>query len=640
MEIEERKYGQRKSAAFWAVPFIFAFALLFTACNQIERPKTEPFYAQTAPPPRQEFRWSNGKTPKSFDPARAAAAPETDIVRAVYEGLTDLDAKTLKAIPGVAERWESTPDFKVWTFHLRSDARWSNGDTVDALDFVTSWKRLADMREKAANSYLFQNIAGMKMPVPAVENHAGEPGDFLHENPSDLHAPVQRPQFESNTAPQSQPLPHTDANTVKPVEPNAENGKTVKKPEPPKFGVEAIDDRTLKITLVSPDEDLPKLVASPIFRPIYGDGIEFNDAGLDADIVTNGAFRITNLAETGITLERADYYWNRKSVRLEYVRIVPMETSEKALEAYRAGTIDAVTNADFEPLALKLLTPFDDFRRTTHSALNFYEFNAKNIPFTDRRVREALAISIDRERLTEGELEGSTQPAYSFLPLGEPNVTALSLDVLRAKDLLEKAGYPNGANFPPIRLVINRNDTQQRVARSVAHMWKQNLNLDTQIVVKELADVEKIRVAGDFDLLRRGAVIATSDEMVSLASVFGPAKKLEEISTKDPKKEETLSSLRTEKIPTPIQKAIETPISPLLLPDAAPPVKTDPQPEPTMSEADAIFNIYAIPLYFPTSYSLVKPYVRGFEMNGLDAPMLKDISIDSNWQPKPPRGES
>ena len=93
-----------RSIRRWALVILSTICL--AGCSQIERPSVEPFYAVTVPPPKQELRWSNGKTPKSLDPARAAAAPETDIVRAAYEGLTDLDGKNLREIPGVAEKWE------------------------------------------------------------------------------------------------------------------------------------------------------------------------------------------------------------------------------------------------------------------------------------------------------------------------------------------------------------------------------------------------------------------------------------------------------------------------------------------------------------------------------------------------------
>ena len=123
-------------------------------------------------------------------------------------------------------------------------------------------------------------------------------------------------------------------------------------------------------------------------------------------------------------------------IELERVRFVPTENAEKALEAYRAGEVDAVTNADFEPLALKLFTPYNDFERTTHSALNFYEFNQINTPFQDRRVREALAIGIERERLTEDDMDGASRPAFSFLPFNEDTKLKLSQNTEKAKNLL------------------------------------------------------------------------------------------------------------------------------------------------------------------------------------------------------------
>lgn len=630
--VPEKKYFGCHRANLFALrvagSFLLASVSIFAgACAQLERPTTEPFFAETPPPRQQEFRWSNGKAPKSFDPARAAAPPETDIVRAVYEGLTDLDPKSLKAVPGIAEKWESSADLKTWTFHLRKNARWSNGDAVTAGDFVSSWKRLVGLKDKVANTFLFQNIVGMKEKAQLPEHQSDEPIDFIHEAPPDSRMPFHKSQSEPHTVVTSQPSPHTASQP-----PTAD--ESAPRTDTAKLGVDAIDDLTLKVTLESPDKDFPQLVANPIFRPIYGDGKQFDKPGLDTDLVTNGAFRIVSVDNNTVTVERADYYWDRKSVGLERVRFVSMDTPEKALEAYRAGTIDAVSNAEFEPLALKLLTPFDDFRRSTHSALNFYEVNPKNAPFSDRRIREALAISIDRVRLTEGELEGSTQPAYSFLPLGEPNTRELSLDVGRAKDLMAKAGYEDGKDFPQIRLVINRNDTQQRVAKTVAKMWKDNLNVDTQIIVKESSEMEKTRTDGDFDLIRRGALMPTPDEFVSLSSVFGPLNRSSAETSKNLKKEDLTADPRSEKNRQsggPNDKSGENlGVKPGILPT----------PEPTLSEEDSIFDIFAIPLYFPKSYSLVKPYVRGFEMNGLDAPSLRQVTIDSAWQPKATHGES
>ncbi len=611
-------------------------ALLLASCSELERPRVEPFYAVTVPPPKQELRWSNGKTPKSLDPARAAAAPETDIVRAAYEGLTELDGKSLREIPGVAEKWESGDEMRTWIFHLRKDARWSNGERVTAGDFVRSWKRLSDLREKAANIHLFQNIIGMRLSDASNEKPSGEPNDFLHPSQPDTGSPTDIPHPEPGNLPKSQLAAPSATDTKKPTETSAEPRKEKIPAAPRNFGFEAVDDLTLKVSLELPDKDFPKLVSNPIFRPIYGDGSNFETSRLDPALVTNGAFRITKIDDDGITLERSDNYWDRKSVALERVRFVPANTAEAALDAYKKGDVDVVTNAAFEPLALKLLTPYEDFRRTTHSALNFYEFNTANEPFSDRRVREALAISIDRAKLTDGDLEGMNQPAYSFLPLGELRNETLAHDVEKAKQLLDRAGYQGGAGFPPIRLVINRNDTQQRVARSVARMWKQNLNLDTVIVVKETSEINEIRKSGEFDAIRRGVVLPTNDELVNLESVLGSAKKIIERPALETKTGDDTTIL-IEK-PRPVLKDESAKGGPLAPPADESPIENR-ETVLTLTEEDAIFELKAIPLYFPASYSLVKPYIHGFEINGLDAPSLKEVSIDNNWQPKSDRGD-
>ncbi|HQZ95374.1 MAG TPA: peptide ABC transporter substrate-binding protein [Pyrinomonadaceae bacterium] len=598
-------------------------ALLLTACSELQQPKVEPFFAQTVPPPKQELRWSNGKTPRSLDPAKASAAPETDIVRAAYEGLTDLDSKSLHEIPGVAEKWESSDDLKTWTFTLRKDARWSNNERVTATDFVASWKRLAALQDKLSTAYLFQNIVGMEAKT---ETDNGAPTDFLQAVPSENTVSGEMIRSAEIVPKTQMAIPQP---TAKPAEtPQAPVVKAT--PATPQFGVEALDDLTLKISLVLPDRDFPKLVANPIFRPVYQGTAGDEGPRIDPATVTNGAFKITKVAEDGISMERSETYWNRKAIALERVRFVAASSAENPLNAYKKGEVDVITNASFEPLALKLLTPYEDFRRTAHSALNFYEFNETKAPYNDRRVREALAVAIDRAKLTDGDLEGMNQPAYSFFPLGETRKEPLALDTAKAKQLLEKAGFPNGEGFPRIRLVINRNDVQQRVARSVARMWKQNLNLDTVITVKESSEIDEIKKSGEYDLLRRGVVLPANDELVNIESVLGSAEKTQIEKTPAEIKAEAESLLEEKRLSDPGTSPEGGPFD---LNDTEPPVEK-PEGSPILSEADVVYELKVIPLYFPTSYSLVKPYIRGFEMNALDAHSLKEVSIDNNWQPR------
>ncbi|HUR96859.1 MAG TPA: peptide ABC transporter substrate-binding protein [Pyrinomonadaceae bacterium] len=600
LEVNSDRNRRRRSSALWrriAIHGLIALQIIGSACNDLEKPKPEPYYSGTTPTRKQEFRWSNGKPPKSMDPARAVAPPETDLVRAVYEGLTDLDAKTLTEKPAAAESWTAGDDFRTWTFHLRSDARWTNGKPLVAQDFVRSWKRLGEIGDAIAHRDLLKNIVGF--PIKRKETVAPT---------SELLQSVNRQVgLEPSPSPQTRQQ-STAQNSTVPTEVG---------PALPLFGLSAPDARTLRVLLIAPDKDFAKLVAHPLFRPIFDAGMDLGDRQPGPGVVTNGAFNIAEVSAAGITLERSQTYWNREAIKLERVQFVSTENAEQALKAYKSGEIDAVTNADFEPLALKLLEPFEDFRRWTHAAINFYEINHEKPPFDDRRVREALAISIERERLTEGEMEGFTQPAWSFLPFGEDSEVKIIQDKDKAAELLEEAGFPGGKDFPVIRLVVNRNETQQRVAKAVARMWKQNLNLETEIVVKENAEIELARNDGDFDLIRRGAVFPTADELMGILTILKPPQRPSEpkpggtneigVEALDPQSDAAHKLFE--------RPAVES-------------------PDVTMSEANAVYELWAVPLYFPTSYSLVKPYVSGFEMNSLDAPALNDVSIDADWQPK------
>src|SRR5437763_329960 len=444
----------------------------------------EQFYGKVVVPGAQEFRWSDGGLPKVFDPARAAAPPDTDAVRALFEGLTDYEPGTLRPVPAVASRWESDDEGLRWTFHLRTNARWSNGDAVTAQDFVRSWQRALRLGERAPHSKLLSNIEGAQS----------------------LAAPLQT-SAQSGAEDESARVARGAAKAVAPT------------PAPHAFGGVALDAHTLRLTLQRPDQNFPALVAHPALRPVHELSVgadlpelreeQTRDGGQSDEtaVVTNGAFSLSRLAGDSVELKRAQSYWDAPSVQLERVLFVDRSDTEGALAAYRAGEVDAVTNATVEPLAVKLLTPYEDFRRDTFAALNYYRFNTSRPPFDDRRVREALALALDIERLSADTLGGATQPAKRFLPAplsdegapadsnaaavaqgreatgsdaesdardeGESNASdevksdaggvgggakGLEHDAARARALLAEAGYPGGVNFPRIRLLVNRNE--------------------------------------------------------------------------------------------------------------------------------------------------------------------------------------
>lgn len=542
------------------------FVLSHAGCFSEEAP--EPFYGRVSPPKAQEFRWSDGGLPQIFDPAFAAAPPDTDLVRAIFEGLTDYDPKTLQAVPAVATSWESSMDGREWTFYLREDARWSNGEPVTAHDFIQSWERTLKLGDKAPHTVLLENIEGVAKPVPTSTRDAAAVNN-------------QKPAATEIVTPQ-------------------------------KFGAEAVSQRVLRVRLQRPDMNFPALVAHPVFRPVKP-----NDDPLKriepSELVSNGAFSFVSTGDDRVVLERAENYWGKEEVTLDRVAFVDAKNSESALAAYRAGTVDAVTNAAFEPLAIKLLTPYRDFRRATYGALTYYSFNTTREPLDDVRVREALAIAIDRDRITQAEMGGATIPAKKFLPVEmaegvQPVVGKTDLlerDVERARELLAEAGFPDGNRFPKLRLLVNRNEQQRLVSQSIAAMWRAALNIETEIVMLGWDDYEQAIREGNYDVVRRGVVMQTTDEFTNFKLMFNH----------DP-----TASVNTDSATDAVAKVDSGESSEALR-----------KHEPIESEEQALRQLKAVPIYFASSYALVKPYVIGFNSNVLDAPSLKTVRIDTSW---------
>jgi hypothetical protein len=318
-------------------------ALMLSHAGCFLNEKLEPYYGRVVVPRTQEFHWSDGGLPQTFDPAFAAAPPDTDLVRAIFEGLTDYDPQTLTPIPAVATRWEASNGGKVWTFYLRDDARWSNGESVTAGDFVRSWRRTMRIGDLAPHTELLANIEGARHEIVAnngVANSSATPAGKKEET-------VRR------------------AGNAKLPEPSGRNNS-------PSFGVEALSDRVLRVRLRRPDMNFPALVAHPVFRPVKLKDESATTKLAPGELISNGAFSLARTESARVLLERAATYWNKDQVTLQQVAFVGEKDPESALAAYRAGEVDAVTNAAFEPLAIKLLTPYEDFRRTTYGALTYY----------------------------------------------------------------------------------------------------------------------------------------------------------------------------------------------------------------------------------------------------------------------------
>ncbi|MDQ1559184.1 MAG: oligopeptide transport system substrate-binding protein [Pyrinomonadaceae bacterium] len=624
-----KKKGHKATLSFrfarWRAGLAVCLALSLTVASGgcFSGDEGETFYGRVSMPARQEFRWSDGGLPQVFDPALAAAPPDTDVVRAMFEGLTEYDARTLTPVSGVATRWESAADDREWTFHLRHEARWSNGEPVTAHDFVRSWQRTLSLGERAPHARLLANLEGAQVNTTP--------------RPTPAPSPIAARRDESA------------ANEASPVA-TPEASPTPAKAE---LGVEALNDFTLRVRLQRPDKNFPSLVAHPVFRPVHqskgekdvergetnGTGGEANagDAArreTNAPVISNGAFNLSAQADDGVVLERADSYWNAKIVALERVRFVAATDAEAALSAYRAGEVDAVTNANIEPLAVKLLAPYKDFRRATFGALTYYDFNTARAPFNDRRVRQALSLAVDRQRLSVDTLGGATEAAVKFLPsmeqadeaAGDAKDRGAAFDADAARRLLAEAGFGGGNNFPRIRLLVNRNEQHRAVAAAVAGMWRNVLGVETEIVLLNWDEYEAALRGGVYDVARRSMVMQTVDEESNMLAMFDP----ERLNFATPPETNGGDGAEASASPAPRADtrgdaaAVDAP------PNSSPPKSAS---QTISSEQQALEELPAIPLYFASSYALVKPYVAGFDANLLDAPSLQHVRINTNWQP-------
>ncbi len=623
MKKKERRELVNYNRTLWHVGLAVCLALCLTIASGgcFSSDENETFYGRVKVPGGQEFRWSDGGVPQVFDPALAAAPPDTDVVRAMFEGLTEYAPQTLSPISGVAIRWESAADDREWTFHLRHDARWSNGAPVTAHDFVRSWQRTLQFGERAPHAKLLANLEGAQGKTTTQTIPAQPPAND-----------------DENAATEDSITP----------DPNA--GPETAKSE---LGVVALNEFTLKVRLQRPDKNFPALVAHPVFRPVYqceseknGERIETVESDrkeissdavrqtTDGPVISNGAFNLRAQAADGVVLERARNYWNAKFVSLERVRFVAAPDAEAALSAYRAGEVDAVTNANIEPLAMKLLSPYQDFRRATFGALTYYDFNTTRPPFDDRRVRQALSLAIDRQRLSADTLEGATDPADKFLPTQgeadeekvEAKEKSVNSDAEQARRLLAEAGFPGGIEFPRIRLLVNRNEQHRAVAVAVAAMWRNVLGIETDILLRNWDEYEAALQSGDYDVARRSNVMQTNDEQTNMLAMFAPERLNFDANSgmngNDHTQPQTSPTRRPDSRGNLLTR--EEKSSGSSLGNISQQIQTEQQ---------ALEDLPAIPIYFASSYALVKPYVAGFDSNLLDAPSLQHVRINTNWQP-------
>lgn len=413
----------------------------------------------------------NGTEPANLDPQTITGIPERNIVATLFEGLTRLDPETLEARPGVAERWDVSPDGLVYTFHLRADARWSDGRAVTAQDFYASFKRMLSPQLGSDNADQFYPVVG------AEDYHKGRNPDFA------------------------------------------------------KVGFRIRDERTLEIRLRHPASFLLKTMAARSWFPVpmhilekHGDAFAPGNAWTrPGNMVSNGPFALATWeANRGVEVRRSPTYWNKDSVRLNAVRFVPIdnETAEEA--AFRSGQLHKTERVP--------LSKLDTYRKEApellhihpYSGVYFYNFNVKVEPFTDVRVRRALAMAVDRQTLVDKVTRAGETPAYHFTPEGIGGYVSEArtrYDLEAARALLAEAGYPGGKGFPTFTLLYNTAENHRVIAEVIQQTWKRELGIDVKLENQEWRVYLDSMDSGRYQLCRAGVIMEPYDPSQFL-SVF------------------------------------------------------------------------------------------------------------------------
>ncbi|MAD25363.1 MAG: peptide ABC transporter substrate-binding protein [Verrucomicrobiales bacterium] len=378
-----------------------------------------------------------GAEPEDIDPHVVTGVPEHHIIAALTEGLVAEDPVDLHPVPGVAEKWEVSEDGKVYTFQIRENAKWSNGDPVTSTDFAESYKRILTPALASKYAYMLFVMEG------AEDYSTGKLKDFS------------------------------------------------------KVGVKVINKQTLQIKLNAPTPYFLSLLNHYTWFPVHistvkkYDGLTKRGSGWTKpeNFVGNGAFNLKSWTlGRKLVVEKSPTYWDAKSTKLDEIHFFAIELETTQENAFRAGQLHNIYNLHIDKVATYKKEHADELRIKPHLASYFYRFNVNKKPCDDVRIRQALTMAIDRESIVKNVTKGEQMASTFFTPPGVGGYTARARfkeDVGEAQKLLAQAGYPNGEGFPSLELLYNTTEGHRIIAEAIQQMWKKNLNINVTLQNQE-----------------------------------------------------------------------------------------------------------------------------------------------------------
>lgn len=402
------------------------------------------------------FHLGNYAEPGDLDPHTNNSLAAAAVTTSLFEGLLRLDHDGKTVRPGVAERWEVSPDGLTYTFHLRANAQWSNGDPVTADDFVAAFRRFLEPKLGCEGVNLIFPIAGAR--------------DYLEGRTKDF----------------------------------ASVG--IRAPDPRTF-VARLTYRTPFFLGVFADDHLMPLHQPSLdkFNGRDQRGAKWTQPG---NLISNGPFVLKEWSpHTAIEVRKNPRYWDAARVKLNAIRYYPIEDASAEEHAYRAGQLHATYVLPYSKLATYLQQRAPELKMFPILRTDYVSFATTKPPFNDARVRQAFSLAIDRDRLIASVLKGRGDPAFSFVRPGVGGYSFppfLKFDAAEAKRLLAEAGFPDGRGFPTVEYTLSsRAEDVLLLGQALQQMWQQTLGVKVTLAPTE----HKVWL----DILRAKSFAFTSD---------------------------------------------------------------------------------------------------------------------------------
>lgn len=376
----------------------------------------------------------NGAEVQELDPHVVSGVTEHRVLSALFEGLTDCDAATLAPLPASADHWTASEDGLHYVFHIRDDAKWSNGAAVTAADFVYAWQRILSPRLASEYAYMLYCLKNARAYNEGILKDFDE------------------------------------------------------------VGVHAEGEDTLVVQLENPTPSFLSMQNHFAWYPVYRPAIEkfgaMDERGTAwtraENLICNGPFLLAEWRPNEIlSVRRNPHYWDAPNLRLTGIDFFPIDNLQTEDRAFRSRLIHITSSIPLHRVAWYQSHRPEVLNLLPYYGSYFYRLNVTRPPFDNALVRKAFSLAVNREEIVNNVLKGGELAATAYVPPGDPRYPVLDLlhfNPEEARRLLAEAGYPDGRGLPSVEILYNSSESHRTIAETVQRMWQEHLHVDARLL--------------------------------------------------------------------------------------------------------------------------------------------------------------